>query len=506
MRQVKPDAVPLVDARSTQSMATDTLLRGGWLALARGSWLVLVIFAMGLFCASIPAYYHYLFQCAGSCADAQSITPVFHAGGTTRAFLALYFTGLNVLFALAYFVIGWVIFWHKSDDKVALLASFALITFAATVTKTVTVLPSFGELLGTGISFVGIIALPLFFYVFPDGRFVPRWTRWFLLATLIFWGINMFAPAFFLYLFIHYRIVTVVIFILLILSPVAAQVSRYLYSSTPVQRQQTRWVLFGTTLGITCFTGVDVIIAFFPDSGIARNVVAYTVLATISYVLLILIPLSISFAIFRSRLWEIDSIINRTLLYGSLTISVVVLYVLAVGALGLVFQVQGNLLISLVAISLVAILIQPLRERLQRAVNRLVYGERDDPYSVLSHLNQRLETTLAQDAVLPTIVETIALALKLPYAAIALLHEGTSTVVASFGKSSEESYARFPLLAQSEPVGELLLASRLPGETFTPAELRLLHDLTYQIGNAVHTQRLAADLQQSRERIVLARE
>ncbi len=95
-------------------------------------------------------------------------------------------------------------------------------------------------------------------------------------------------------------------------------------------------------------------------------------------------------------------------------------YVLVVGYLGPVFRVEDNLLISLAATGIVAVLFQPLRERLQRGINRLMYGERDEPYAVVSRLGRRLEATLAPEAVLPTIVETVKEALKLPYTAIAL--------------------------------------------------------------------------------------
>ena len=84
----------------------------------------------------------------------------------------------------------------------------------------------------------------------------------------------------------------------------------------------------------------------------------------------------------------------------------------------MLFQARGNLAVSLLATGLVAVLFQPLRGRLQRGVNRLMYGERDDPYAVISRLGRRLEATLAPESVLPTVVETIAQALKLPYAAI----------------------------------------------------------------------------------------
>jgi signal transduction histidine kinase len=217
------------------------------------------------------------------------------------------------------------------------------------------------------------------------------------------------------------------------------------------------------------------------------------------------IPLSVALAVLRYRLWDIDIIINRTLVYGLLTASVIGSYVLIVGSLGSLFQAQGNVVISLFATGLIAVLFQPLRSRLQRAVNRLMFGERDEPYAVLSRLGRRLEATLAPDAVLPLLTETVAQALKLPYAAIGLLQDGTMTLVASYGEEADVSL-RLPLVYQSEQLGELLLAARSPGESFTSTDRRLLDDLAWQAGIAAHAVRLTVDLQRSRERLVTARE
>src|SRR5207245_9011083 len=133
------------------------------------------------------------------------------------------------------------------------------------------------------------------------------------------------------------------------------------------------------------------------------------------------------------RLYDIDVLIKRTLVYCLVTFLVVGIYVLAVGYLGALFRTGNNLLISLIATGLVAVLFQPLRALLQRSVNRLLYGQRDEPYAVITHLSQRLEGTLAPDAVLSTIVETVAQALKLPYVAILLKHEDTFRLSASAG-------------------------------------------------------------------------
>jgi signal transduction histidine kinase len=159
-----------------------------------------------------------------------------------------------------------------------------------------------------------------------------------------------------------------------------------------------------------------------------------------------------------------------------------------------------------------AVVFQPLRERLQRGVNRMMYGERDEPYAVLARLGQRLEATLAPEAVLPTIVATVKEALKLPYTAIALKQDTTFSIVAAVGIPSED-VLRLPLVYQHKAVGELLLAPRAPDEAFSAADLRLLDDLARQAGVAAHAvhltaqlQGLSADLQHSREQLVTLRE
>lgn len=131
-------------------------------------------------------------------------------------------------------------------------------------------------------------------------------------------------------------------------------------------------------------------------------------------------------------MFDVNVLINRTLVYTALTAIIVGPYALIVGYLGLLFEEEtGNLVISLLATGLIAVLFHPLRLRLQRGVNRLMYGERDDPYAVLSRLGQRLEAVLAPEAVLPTIVETVAQALKLPYVAISLKQEGEFILAAT---------------------------------------------------------------------------
>ena len=275
------------------------------------------------------------------------------------------------------------------------------------------------------------------------------------------------------------------------------------YRAAPaLEQKQIKWVVWGFGLaGPTGLATIGLIFRFGVASPITH--IAFACAAAGQAALLS----SIVIAVLRHRLFDIDLLINRTLVYALLTVIVVGAYVITVGYLSELFQATGSFVLSLLATGLIAVFFQPLRGRLQRAVNRLMYGERDDPYVVLSRLGQRLETVLAPEAVLPTLLETVAQALKLPYAAIELAgpEVGTAEIAAAYGKPAT-TVARLPLTYQSERVGDLLIAPRGPGESFTRGEQRLLADIAHEAGAAVHAVRLTADLQRSRERLVAARE
>ncbi|MCB0223916.1 MAG: histidine kinase, partial [Anaerolineae bacterium] len=167
----------------------------------------------------------------------------------------------------------------------------------------------------------------------------------------------------------------------------------------------------------------------------------------------------------RFRVFNIGLVVNRTLVYGTLTAIMVGLYILIVTGLGLLFELEtGNLTVSLLITVLVAVAFQPLRYSVQRAIDRLMYGDRSDPYAVLARLGARLEATLAPEAVLPTIVETVAQALKLPYAAITLNQDEEPVIAAAYG-TPQGHLAVLPLVYQSETIGHLQLAPRTPGES-----------------------------------------
>lgn len=260
------------------------------------------------------------------------------------------------------------------------------------------------------------------------------------------------------------------------------------------ERQQLEWLVLGVAGVVAFMVGTQFL---------------FTVPATIEEPLFYLsfasVPIAIGIAILKHDLYDIDLVLSRTLVWGSLTAFVIGTYVVVVGVLGALVHARGDLVPSLIATGLVALLFQPIRDRVQRLINRFIYGDRDDPYAVVSRLGRRLEVTLAPEAVLPTIVETIAEALKLPYVAVELGHGHTLRIAAAIGTPGHH-HLNLPLMYQSEPVGQLTLSPRAPGDTFTAADLRLLEDLARQVGTAAHAVQLTGEVQRSRERLVTARE
>ena len=277
--------------------------------------------------------------------------------------------------------------------------------------------------------------------------------------------------------------------------------------STGIERAQMKWLVFAIALYIV----LGVLAALLPLGLTMSESLADELIRSATGLGVLAIVMAAAIAILRYQLYNIDLVINRTLVYSALTAAVFVVYLLVIGALGLLFQARANLGLSLVGVGIVAVLVQPLQARLQRGVNRLMYGERDDPYSALSRLGQRLEHTLAPEGVLATIVETVAITLKLPFVAITMPLPTDSTtgqqqspILATYGQPPAEPLP-VPLVYQGDAVGTMLVSPRW-GEAFSEADHRLLEDLARQAGIAVHAVRLTSQLQRSREHLVTARE
>lgn len=488
-----------------------------WLTLARAAWIVVAAIAVVIFGVTLSAYYDRLQTvCTGSTCTDWQLTPenlqAIEGLGLSLGFYAVYLVALASIFAGVCLVLAAVIVW-RAQDRMALFVAFALVLFGVTMPQapqTVATANPVWSWLFQSVGFLGFASIVLFINLFPSGRFMPRWTRWAAVVWIVVAGQGIFfsdslSNA-------GLSVLNTLGFMGAAGASLGALVYRYRRRADLIQRQQIKWVVFGIAAALGVALGVALLSIIFPIFSESKpsGLLSKLLFPSIFTLAFLLIPISVAVAILRYRLWDIDVVINRTLVYGALTVCVVGIYVLIVGYLGMLFQTGDNLLVSLIATGLVAVLFQPLRERLQRGVNRLMYGERDDPYGVLSRLGRRLEATLAPEAMLSTIAESVREALRLPYAAITLRKKrneghGVPEIAAEAGKSTGK-LVRLPLTYQNEPVGELLIAPRPGEEKLSAADGRLLEDLARQAGVAVHAAGLTANLQHSRERLVTARE
>jgi len=475
-----------------------------WQRLARSAWYAGAVIALGIFILAIPAL-RIAAEEHFSGAAVGTEPSLLRYAITIASFLA--FTAA----ALISCILAAVLFLKRPEDGMALFIAYFLLVYGVVWAGP---LASFEYLWPGARSFVRSVLQPVilaplliaFLSIFPDGRFVPSWTRWLVVLSVLSAPVNL--------LLRHeyasselptLSIVRALFWFALIFGGLYGQVYRYRAVSSPTERQQTKWVVYGLALSILLISLLTfTALRYELPPGSAR---AWTdALGGLAWSLAIVaLPITLSFAMLRYRLWDIDIIINRTLVYGSLTMLVVGIYVLVVGALGTFFQAQGNLPIALLATGIVAVLFQPLREKLQRGVNRLIYGEGHDPIEALSRLGRQLEMAVPTSDILPMLVETIAQTLKLPYVAIQLRAENEDNVTAEYG-SAPRQLADFPFVYQGEHIGRLVVAQRSPASSFSPVEMRLLRNIARQAGAAAHAVELMADLQRSRQQLVAARE
>ncbi|MCA9883456.1 MAG: sensor histidine kinase, partial [Anaerolineae bacterium] len=269
---------------------------------------------------------------------------------------------------------------------------------------------------------------------------------------------------------------------------------RYRYCYSPKQRQQTKWLIFGYAIALT----ISITLAIFISPPYGRLLEGVTT----AFGFYFPIAAGMTIAILRYNLWDIDVIINRTLVYSVLTALLVAIYALIVSLLSLLIQDEGSFAVSLVGAGIIAVIFQPLRAFIQRAINRWMFGQRDEPLAVMIEFGKSLEMIASPEAALSYLAETTARSLKLPY--VAIENEATNLVAVSGEKITQ--CEQFPLIYQAENIGTLLVSSRSPGEVLSAGDRLLLENVARQVSNIVHAARLTQDLQQSRQEILTTRE
>ena len=384
---------PAKSASSPDTPAS-TALSGRQLLLARVGWLVVAALTVGLFSASIPARYNWLVNFGAPELEPATVRANLEAAGFSIDFYATYLLSVNVISAMVWGVVGVVIFWRRSDDWMALSTSLCLLTFGLFTSDegSAALAARYSD---TGLpihllAFFGSVSLVLFFYLFPRGRFVPRWTRW----MAIFWIAHEVAYYFFpdssFNIGRSFPLLDFVAFSVFVCTAIGSQLYRYRRVSGPVERQQTKWVVFGTVAAGLGTVGLALPLYISPTLAQFGSPYTFAIQTGLS-ISWLLIPLSIGVAILRHQLWDIDIIINRTLVYAVLTTTLALVYfggvALFQGVLSALTGQESQLArsqLAVVASTLtIAGLFGPLRRLVQGFIDRRFYRGKYDAAKTL---------------------------------------------------------------------------------------------------------------------------
>jgi hypothetical protein len=390
---------------------------GRWLLLARGTWVALVIFTLGTFFASLPVYIAQLqTPCAGTACWYTQLTPeqvgALKGIGLSPGAYAAYTVALTLATMVVCLVVSTLIVWRRSDDRMAFFVALLLVTLGPfNATFSVSAIPFPWQVPNECLYFLAQALLVLVFLLFPNGQFVPRFMRWTLVVFLAGLVPTAFVapsmphtPVFQLsYLVTSGELATVAL----------VQLYRYRRVSSPLERQQTKWVFFGFAVPITVWVLVNVAELIFPVLALPGSLYLLAQGVVFSF-LPLFIPLSFGIAMLRSRLWEIDVLINRTLVYGALTVSLTAVYIgLIIGLSALLRGIISQASSVAIVISTLAIyfLFQPLRRRIQRIIDRRFYRSKYDAAKTVAAfsatLRQEVDLDQLREHLLNVVQETL---------------------------------------------------------------------------------------------------
>lgn len=394
-------------------------LQGRLLFVARAVWLLFLLIVLSLFGGNVirPLFSgERVIVCplAFTCVDDDGLPYTLE----TRQVLAhahiplatydIFVNIFGIVFALVFWGMGALLFWRKFEQPVGMLAAFAFLLIGANSFEgDASNVPGIVLLVVLLLQLCQSLSLGLFLVAFPDGRFVPRWS-WLIGCTLFVQALFFILPPPINIFSWQFRWIVIEL-VLAYGSPIVMQVYRYIRIFTPMQRQQTKWVIFGLVIALLCL-----FMGFFAGGLFPAFSILQLLSDSLSSLGFLLIPVSVSVAILRSRLWDIDVIINRTLVYGLLTLILVLIYsglVLGVPFLlvGIVGRSEG--VVTVCSTLVVAGLFQPLRRGIQNGIDRRFYRRKYNAANTLlafsSTLQQEVDLERLSERLVMVVQETV---------------------------------------------------------------------------------------------------
>lgn len=439
-----------------------TVITGWKLWLARVAWGFILLLTLGLFVGGIKPYFEFVLFFPKFWFSSPDYAPALEAINLTPGFYHGYLIVLQGLQVLATVVIALLIFKNKSNDWLALFVSLTLVAYAA----------SQGEQIGALLMNVPALryaalpslalaetALLLLLYFFPDGNCSPNWTKplalifvlW-QISNLLYEGSPM-NPA--LWSSQTRNLVMLAWFS----TGLFAQIWSYAKEFSPMEKQQTKWVLFGFVLAVFGIYVPGLLRSVIPalaNPGLAAVVYDIVVVEGFSSVAFLLIPVAITVSIMRYGLWEVDSLINRALVYAALTIVMVIMFELFSGLLEnlaeLVVEEPPGILEALTALA-VGALIQPVQDRVQSFVDVRFYAAKVDLGNAIQNFSEQVRDVIEKQELLQMLLTRTIDLLQIGHGAV-YMRGAQETMEAVEVKDIDDE--RFnTLLLSKEVIGEL---------------------------------------------------
>ncbi|GII57807.1 hypothetical protein Pth03_61960 [Planotetraspora thailandica] len=459
--------------------------------------------ATALFLVSVPvAFERMRVPCDGATCPAGTISSTqahaLTALGLTPSGYALYLIVLVTLLAGIYLAVAGLLLRLAGRRVSAAYAAAVLVAVGVTFPQTLPELAATDPFWSGAVDVVERLSFVVFVcwaLSFPDGRYRPRWTAAVAPALLVYEGLGLFGfdPE-------TGGLVDLALTLALVVFVVAVQTHRYRHSGESSERRQIRWVagsIAGALIGLVLASVAQGPLQIRPGSLADLIVQGGIVLA------FTLIPVSIAASVLRRGLWDVRASVGRAVTYGALTLAVTICYATLVAAVTAISSFDGTG-VAIAGAGLVAIVVHPGYVRLRRAVNRLLYGERDDPSAVLDELADRIASAAEPTVVLTSVAQVLVRGLRLPYARITVgggLLRGEAGALPGSWPTVDHS-----LTHQGLPVGSLTVALRDGDGPLEGADERALAAVARQAAVLAHAALLTHELRESRRALVTARE
>jgi len=501
-------------------------LKGGTLLAVRVAWWLVAGFA-------IVAYAITLSNAIQQTVTAESLLPfvgesyvstiesgIAQLGLTPQQFFLLFLVP-EFAATLTFLAIGLLIRTRRPNDWFSLFASLWMIMFGLTTTSTFVLLGSPGGLLeffysvAVLFSYIGIV---IFLFVFPDGKFWPSWTRYIALGWSLFSISTVYSNW-----FDWESPLSGLIVVPLLGAILYSQIYRYRKVSTPAQREQTKWLIVALALNVLLVIGTSIAQYAASESSAGDNVAFYLLIANaFEFLGNLLLVLSVGIAILRYRLWDIDVVVNRTLIYGPLSLILAAIFAVSVALINQstrqLFGTEATTTAAVVSAVIVALFFQPVRARIEKWINKRVYPE-NNLARELVELSPDIRNLLSLQEIARIVAQRVTRVLNSREGAVYLATGGNSYTLAAASQARPSSASRLkptakmqadlsagrvvssdkihllvplfvPRLRSKELVGLLTISERKDGRGYSSDDRRALVDLGGEVGTAIYAGQL----------------